>query len=869
MRAVFRRRAFEERLRDELQLHLELLSEGNMRKGMSGEEARRRARISLGGFDQVAEEYRDAYGFRIISDLAQDTRYALRLLRRSPGFTLVSILSLALGIGANTAIFSVINVVLLRPLPYRDSERLVTLWESNRQQGVSRSDVSPANFVDWGAQSQSLEQAAAFRYWGFVLTGQGEPLRALGARVSANLAPLLGIKAVLGRTFLPDEDRFGGHRVVLLSHGFWQRQFGADPNIIGQVLMLNGDLYSIIGILPPRLQLPSAELWVPLALEPYAMTQRGNRSLTVLARLKSRVTLAQAQAEMDMIIRGLRQGRADAEASWGVTLVPLQQQLVQRIRPTLLMLLGAVGAVLLIACANMTNLLLGRAAGRRHEMALRTALGADRSRLIRQLLIESLLLALVSGVVGLVLGVWGTDLLILHSPVEVPRASEIGLGRAVLLFALLLSFGTGVGFGLLPALHGSGMDLNASLRVGRNGVVEGLGGNRLRNLAVIFEVASAVVLLTVAGLMLRSLFRLQEVELGFHPENVLTMTISLPEPQYADSHRKTAFYAQLLEQVKVLPGVAAAGLVSHLPLAGPPLSADFSVEERPLPFAAEMSVDLVAVSPDFFHVLGIPLLKGRLFSERDREGAPPVVIINEVLAHQAWPEDQPLGNHLRLGGTIGASQTPREVIGVVGSVRSAGLETEPRPAVYVPLSQNPWPTMSVVVRTTADPLDLAAPVRRQILAIDPNQPVYRVRTMEQVRETLLAPRQFQLFLLAAYACVALALAATGVYGVMSNAVTLRTHEIGVRMALGARPSDVVRLVVGRGMVLAGLGAVVGLAGAAMLTQLLAGQLYDVPPIDPLTFAGVTGVLVVAALAACYFPAYRAAKVDPLLALRAE
>ncbi len=798
----------------------------------------------------------------------QDIRYALRMLRRNPGFAIAAVMTLALGIGGNTAIFTVINAVLLRPLPYQNPERLVTLWESNPGQEMDRAAVSASNFVDWGIQSQTLEHIAAYRYWGFVLTGGGEPERITGARVSASLFPLLGVKPIRGRTFLPQEDRFGSSPVVLVREGLWQRRLGADPNIIGKSLTLNGTSYEVIGILPSEFKLPDAEVWVPLALEPYAMTQRGSRALTVLAGLKPGTTLIQARAEMHTIARRLRGQYPEANAGWDVTILPLHEEMVAHIRPALLVLGGAVALVFLIACANVANLLLARAISREQEIAVCIALGASRSRLIRQLLAESVLIALSGGALGLLLAQQGTHLLVTLSAAALPRTGQIGMDRYVLAFTLLLSLVTGLGFGLVPAWHASRPGLYQSLKEGK-GPTEGNGRpSPLRNVVVVCEVALALVVLIGAGLLLRSFVGLLTVEPGFHPANVLTMTISLPESKYPEGHQKIAFFQQFLQRVDTLPGVASAGLISHLPLGGRSLEADFTVEGRSLlPSGQSPLADYVSVSPDYFRVMQIPILQGRQFTERDLMGTPPVVAINEIMARRFWPDQNPLGRRLIIGSTIGADQTPRAVVAVVGNVSSAGLESEPGPAMYVLCLQNPWPTMSAVIRTAGDPMRLVAAVRKEVLALDPDQPVYNVRPLEEVLGASLADRRFQVLLLGIFAAVALIMAAIGAYAVMAEVVMQRTHEIGIRMALGARPHDVLRLILGRGIRLTLTGVAIGLAGALALTRWMSSLLFGVSPTDPVTFAAISLILTGFALLACYIPARRASRLDPIAILR--
>jgi len=800
----------------------------------------------------------------------QDIRYALRMLRKDPGFAAAAVLTLALGIGANTAIYTVINAVLLRPLPFQHPERLVTLWESNPQQEIDRAAVSPPNFVDWSDQSRTLEQIVAYRYWGFVLAGGDAPERITGARVSASLFSLLGVKPILGRTFLPEEDRFGGNHVVLVREGFWRRRFGADAGLLGKSLTLNGGSYEVVGILPSESTLPDAEVCIPLALEPYAMTQRGSRALTVLAGLKPGVTLTQARAEMHNIAGRLQRQYPEANSGWDVTVLPLHEEMVAHIRPALLVLGAAVAFVLLIACANMANLLLARATAREQEIAVRAALGASRSRMIQQLLTESVLIALLGGSLGLLLAQQGTNLLVTLGAASLPRTGQIGIDRYVLGFTLLLSLLTGLGFGLLPACQASRPDLNQSLKEGRGRATRKVRLSSLGSAVIICEVALALIVLVGAGLLIRSFIGLLAVEPGFSSSNVLTMTISLPESKYPEGHQKASFFQQLLQRVDSLPGVTSAGLVSHLPIAGRNLSTDFAVEGRSLPPSGQLPLaDYVSISPGYFGVMRIPLLKGRQLTERDVMGSPPVVIINEILARRFWPDQDPLGRRLILGSTIGADQTPRAVVGVVGNVRSAGLESEPGPMIYVSYSQNPWPTMSAVIRAAGDPMRLVAAVRREVLALDQDQPVYNVRPLEDVVGASLAARRFQMLLLGIFAAVALIMAAIGVYAVMAEVVVQRTHEIGIRMALGARPRDVLKLVVGHGMRLALAGVAIGLAGALALTRWMSSLLFGVSAADPLTFAAVALILTGISLLACYIPARRASRLDPIAAVRDE
>jgi putative ABC transport system permease protein len=636
---------------------------------------------------------------------------------------------------------------------------------------------------------------------------------------------------------------------------------------VGRSLTLNGGSYAVVGVLAPDAKLPEADVWVPLALEPFALTQRGARALTVVARLRPGVTLDQARAELHAIA-GRTSQVYPASAGWDVAVVPLKDRLVAGVRPTLLLLWAAVGFVLLIACANLANLMVARAMAREQEMALRVALGAGRLRLIRQLLTESLLVALAGGAAGLLLAWLGLEALLRLNPSNVPRTSEIGVDGSVLAFTLVLSVVTGLGFGLIPAWHAATPDPGRSLKEGGRST-EGARLSAIRGAVVASEVALALVLLVGAGLLVRSLARLQAVDPGFEASHVLTMSVSLPDSRYAVASRRAAFFAQLLERVGRLPGVTAAGAVSHLPLAGRGLSADVRPEHG-APQSGALSIgDYVSVTPGYFRAMGIPLLGGRQLGERDVAEAPPVVVVSEVLARRLWPGMNPVGQRVIVGSTIGADTTPREIVGVVGDVRAAGLESEPGPAVYAPYAQNPWPTMSAVVRSSVDPTQLAAAVRGQVRALDAEQPVYNVRTLDDVLGASLAVRRVQMTLLGTFALAALALAATGVYGVLAQAVRRRTHELGVRVALGAQRRDVLRLVVGQGMRPVGVGVLIGGAAAVAMGKLLRGLLYGVTPADPATLVGAALFLGLVSLIACVLPARRAVRVDPVLALRSE
>jgi putative ABC transport system permease protein len=799
-----------------------------------------------------------------VDTLWHDLRFGVRLLTRSPGFTAVVVATLALGIGANSALFSVVNAVLLRPLPFADPQRVMTLWEANARQGVSRSEVSAASFVDWRRESRAFDRIAAFRPWGFVLTGKQEPARVRGARVSARLFPLLGVRPILGRAFLEEEDRFGAPRVVLLGHALWQERFGADPSVVGRTVRLNDEPHTIVGVLPPGLPLPDAELSVPLQLEPYAMTQRGNRSLTVLGRLTAGITLAQAQAELNAIAARIA-GREPSNAGWGVAVVPLHEHMVGRIRPTLFVLWGAVGAVLLIACANVAHLLLQRTTARRHEVAVRAALGAGRARLVRQLVTESVVLSLPSGALGLLLAGWGTNVMTALAPSVLPRANETAADPDVALFTVGLALLTGIAFGLFPAWHAASGDPHETLKEGRTAFAAGASRARFRSVIVAVESMLALVVLVAAGLLLRSFVRVRGVDLGFDAARELTMTISLPDSRYPQAHQRAAFFGEVLERVRGIPGVEAAGMVSHLPLAPGALRTDFTVAGRLRAPGEVPTADYVNCNPDYFRALAIPLRKGRAFTLLDGPSTPPVAIVNDAFARRYWPTEEPLGQRIVVGAALGANPAPRTVVGVVGDIRSRGLDAEAQPAIYVPYAQNPWPTMTLVARTAADPMTVAAAVRSQVQALDPAQAVYNERSMEQVLFRSLAARRFPALLVTLFALVASALAALGVYAVISYGVALRSHELGVRMALGAEPRDVLGLVVGGALRSAAIGTALGCAAAAGLTRLFETMLFGVTPLDAVTFAGAASFLLVTAFLAGYLPARRAMRIDPVAA----
>ncbi len=800
-----------------------------------------------------------------------DLRYALRMLRRSPGFTAVAVLTLALGIGANTAIFSVVHAVLWRSLPYRDPDRLLIIWGRKTPEGLRNIETSPPDLLDWRQQNRVFTQVEAFGGGVFILGGlaaqPGEPERVAGEHVTGGFFGALGAEAALGRTFLPEEDQ---KRVVVLSHRLWQRRFYGDPKLLGQSVILNGSNYTVIGIMPPefRFYRRDVELWIPLALAGQPYSVRHNRFLSVFARLKPGVSLEQARAEMEVITSRLEQQYPDTNAGFHATLVPLKKQYFGEIRPALLVLLGAVGFVLLIACANMANLLLARAAARQKEIAVRMALGAGRRRLVRQLLTETCLLACLGGAAGLLLGFWSTGFLISLIPqrVQMPIPAQIGspasLDPAVLGFTLAVSLLTGLLFGLAPALRSSKCDLHATLKEAASSGPRGA----VSRIFIVSEVALSLVLLIGAGLMIRSFLRLQGVDPGFRPEKLLTMRIMFPIIPERGTWNWTAvgaFYEQALERVRALPGVRSAALTKALPFTGSYLE-PLTIEGRPAPAAGrEPTVDFRMISPDYLRTMGIPARKGRDFTTRDRRDAPLVAIINEALARRHFPNEDPLGKRLRRGS---AKLT---IVGVVGDVRHGGLEAEPEPEMYVPLLQEPDPVLSLVVRSDLEPGPLATAIKRELWTIEKEVVVYDISAMEQIISDSVWQPRLNTLLLGSFAILAVLLAGVGIYGVVSDSVAQRTREIGIRVALGAEPRDVLAMVIRQGLGMVAAGTALGILAAFWLTRLLSNLLYGVTATDPATFAGMSALLVAVAVAACYIPARRATKVDPMVALRYE
>jgi putative ABC transport system permease protein len=810
-----------------------------------------------------------------VETLWQDLRYGVRMLARSPSVTLVAVLALALGIGANTAIFSVVNGVLLRPMPYPEPDRLVWFWET--QPELPTAPFSAADFVDYQKQNQSFEEMAAIRTLSFTLTGMGPAERMRGHVVTPNYFRMQGVQPAMGRDFAEADGRAGAPRVAILTHGFWQRRFGGDANILGKPLTLNGEIITVAGVMPARLSSPpGVEFWVnprnivPEVFPNFTGDVVGNRSmhyLGVMGRLKRGVTLAQAQADINTIVSRL-QKEFSSNAGHGVRLLSFHEYVTGDVRPTLLLLLAAVGVVLMIACANVANLLLARAAARTKEIAIRTALGAGRARIVRQLLTESVLLALLGGGLGLMLAYWGVDALVAAQPADLPRLSQVRVDGAVLGYMLGISLLTGLIFGLAPALEASRPGTSEVLKEGSRSVTGGVRRNRVRSLLVISEVALALMLLSSAGLLIRSLTRLLDVKPGFNEKNLVTMWVSFSAAKYSDSGQTANFIQQLLPRIESQPGVEGVALSNDLPLEGQDTTGYATVEGRaPDKPGDDTLVGQHAVNAGYFRAMGIPLLKGREFTERDAAKSTPVAIINERMARRFWPNEDPLGKKFKLFG--GQGSAAREVVGVVGNVKHNGLNAADSMDAYASVLQDPWPYTSIALRSKEGGASLLAAVRTEVQGLDPNLPVHDLRPMAQVVAESLGSRRMTLSLIGLFAGLALILAAIGIYGVISYSVTQRTHEIGIRMALGAQRSDVFRMVVGHSLGLTLIGVAVGLAASLALTRLFSTMLFGITATDPVTLGGMALLLGLVAYFASYMPARRAMRIDPMAALRHE
>ena len=812
--------------------------------------------------------------------LLQDMRYGIRMLSKNPGFAIIAVLTLALGIGANTAIFSVVNAELLRPLPFRDSGRLVSVATANASMHSSNGATSYPDFMDWRSQNQVFEKMAAYTGATFTLTGQVNPAHLEGASVSSDTFDLLGVSPELGRTFQPGEDE-PNHHVVIISDRLWKQQFGGDPGIIGRTITLDNNGYTVVGVMPPGFQYPVVRqpeaIWSTLSPlnettddSPPMVQHRGAHFLTCIARLKPGVTLVQAQAAMDVIASSLSKQYPDTNKYMSVHLSSEQDRLTSSIRPALLVMMIAVGLVLLIACVNVANLLLARATTRGREIAIRTAMGAGRIRVVRQLLTESLLLAIVAGILGAALAFWGSDILVRLSPENLPRVAEIHIDGWALAFTAGLSLLTGILFGLAPALQSTHSNIVEALKEGSLSTTAGRSRHGLRSSLVIVEMALALILLVSAGLLIRSLIRLQDVNPGFDPHNVMTASLDLPDAKYSDP-KKAEFFRELIPQLQVIPGVQSAAAVFPLPMSGDEIRTSFQIEGRPVAKSDEPHTSVRCVTPNYFGTMRIPLLQGREFTERDDASATSVLIVNQAFAQQFFPGEDAIGKHIQAGiSNSGPGTAPmREIVGVVGNVKFEDLTTEFSPESYIPYGQLQFGSMTIVARSSKDPEGLAKPIASVVQSLDKDLPAYAPKTVEQYLGGTIAVPRFNTFLLAIFAALAMVLTAVGLYGVISYTVAQRTHEIGIRMALGAQPGDMLRLVVGQGMRLALFGVGVGLIAALGLTRFLSSLLFGVSSTDPISFAVVVTMLLGVVLLACYIPARRAMRVDPMVALRYE
>jgi predicted permease len=886
IRNLFRKPSLDHDLSAELTSHLQLHIDDNLRAGMTPEAARRDALVKLGGIEQTKERVREQRSLPLLESLFQDARYALRLLRKSPGFTIIAVLILSLGIGANTAIFSVVNAVLLRPLPFPEANRVVKIWHTPPQTsfpGVPIFAVSPANFLDWRSQSKSFEAMSAYGFGRYAFSGRGQAESIRMVAVTRGFLSVLRSQPFLGRG-LPDADASpGDDREVLISYDFWRSHFGADPNIVGKNTQLNGLAFTICGVMPPGFDYPtptdpnqSPQMWKRLAWSDQERATRDNHNYAVVARLNSGVTTQQAQAELDAISNALARQYPSNNKGWGAVTVPLREDLVGDVRPALLLLLCAVALVLLIACANVANLMLAKTLSRRKEVAIRAALGASRYRLLQQTLSETLLLALSGAALGLLLAHYGVLLIVKFLVQWVPRSGEIGVDGRVMTFTLGISLLTGIGVGLLSALRLAKEDVNLALKqsLGRSG--SDSSGSRSRAVLLVSEVALSLILLIGAGLLTRSLWMLHNVNPGFDPDHLLTMEVSIPSTKFPGAAQQISFFERVLSQIRTLPGVQSAGLIDSLPLGGDGSHQPVSVEGQPvLPMAEQLEVNVRVISPGYINTMRIALLRGRDLDDSDVPGRPGAVLISQSMAQQLWPKEDPIGKRLTL---YFFPEPIRVVVGVVADVKVDALnETQPASTLYSPLAQlspakgEAWQSfgMKLAVRTNTVPRNVVAAIGNSVHQLDPEVPLLDIRTMHDSLSASLSSQSFTTLLLAGFAVLALLLALTGIYSVVSYSVLQRTHEIGIRISLGANRNDVLLLVLRQGLLLALLGSAIGIAGAFALSQFMASLVFGIRPTDPFTFVSVAILLTMAVLAASYVPARRATQVDPIIALKYE
>jgi putative ABC transport system permease protein len=805
-----------------------------------------------------------------MENLIQDCRYGIRMLLKNPGFTAIAVLTLTLGIGANSAIFSVVNAVLLQPLPYDHPDRLVILNETSQQ--MDSMSISYPNFVDWRDRNRVFEQLAVYRRQSFNLTGGAKPEQIVGGEVSASLFPALRTQPVLGRSFTENEDKPGGAQVVVLSYGLWQSRFSGSKDVAGQSVNLDDKQYTVIGVMPAGFEFPTrARLWVPVgqrSSEP-AWVERGNHpGLYGVARISDGATIEAAHGDMDRVAQELQRQYPGSNTGDGVRIRPMKEVYVADIRPALLVLFAAVGFVLLIACVNVANLLLARGASREKEFAVRSALGAGRFRLVRQLLTESVLLSIIGGALGLAVAKWGVKLIIAIDPNDIPRSKNIGLDWKLVGFTLAVSLFTGIVFGLVPALNAAKVDLNESLKDMGRGSTASRRRKRFRQVLIISEVSLALVLLIGAGLVIRSFYKLVQVDPGFKTENVLSFSVTLPPAKYKEDRQLINFYNQTLDRLSVLPGVLSAAESSGLPLGNNGNQTSFRVVGQPDPLPGQAPlVEIVSSSPAYFDTMKIPLLKGRLFTDQDGKDAPRVIVVDSLFATRHWPGEDAVGKQLKFGDP---KAPPITVIGVVGRVRMEGLDTDSdRVQAYTPYPQDSDSSMNFIIRTARDPQTITRSAEEQVQAVDADEPIYNIQTLSDLWQQSIAPQRMNLVLLGVFAGLALLLSMVGIYGVTAYSVSQRTHELGVRMALGARPSNILGMVMGNGMATVILGLVIGLVAAYGLTRLMASLLFTVSPHDPVTFVAIPVILAFVAIVAHYIPAIRATKVDPISALRYE
>jgi putative ABC transport system permease protein len=886
LRAMLLRSRMDTEMDSELRFHLEAYAEDLIRSGVPRPEALRRARLEFGGVDKTKEECREARGAHLAETMMQDFCYGLRTMLRAPGFTALAVIVLALGIGANTAIFSVVNAVLLRPLPFDQPDRLIQLWHTPPQAafpGMKIFAVSPANFIDWRNQSRAFEGMSAYGFGRYTLTGSGNPEAIRTCAGTSGLFSILHVRPMLGRDFLDDEYKPGHDHEVVLSYRLWRSHFGGNPEIVGKNIELTGQAFAVIGVMGAGFQFPIAsdpddqpQMWKPLAWSDQARAVRDNHNYAVVARLRDGVSLRQAQAELDAISNGLAQQYPSQNKGWGAIAVPLRDDLVSDVRPALLILLGAVLFVLLIACANVASLILSRTFSRRKESAVRAALGATRRRLLQQAFTETLLLGVIGGALGLVFAHYGLILIVRFLAQRLPRSNEIALDGRVLVFTLGVSLFTGFAAGLLPALRMAKADLNEALKQGLGRTASDSGGGRTRNVLVVSEVALSLMLLIGAGLMIRSLWILQKTNPGFDPDHVVTMTVSIPQNKFPEPGQEVSYFNRVLERVRALPGVQAAGLIDAMPLSDDGSHQPISIEGRPaLAMADQPNVDVRLISPGYLSAMHISLLRGRGVDDSDVPGRPGAVLISQSMAELFWPHEDPIGKHLTM---YFFPDVARVVVGVVADVKLQALnETRPAPTLYLPLGQLSPPKganwssfgMILAVRTGMGPVSTIPSITSSVRDVDADIPLLNILTMgDRVSESL-SPQRFSMLLLTAFAGLALLLAVVGIYGVMSYSVSRRTQEIGIRVALGATRKDVLMLVVRRGLLLALTGSAIGIVGALLLSRVIASQLYGISPTDPITFVAVSILLTAVALAASYLPARRAMRVDPMVALKYE